>query len=113
MAYKDPLDPRARAARRKHYYANKEHYYARNNAHREEIRIYIRNLKSVTPCEDCDMKYPYYVMDFDHLPGEQKLFDLSRAGRATWKQLLAEIKKCDLVCSNCHRIRTHNRRCVA
>lgn len=52
-------------------------------------------------------------MDWDHRPGTVKSFDIGSAvaklgiGLA---RLLEEIAKCDLVCSNCHRIRTHLRR---
>lgn len=55
---------------------------------------------------DCGKRYPSYVMDFDHR--ESKIRDVSRMvslglGEAT---VLAEIAKCDVVCSNCHRERT-------
>ena len=48
-------------------------------------------------------------MDYDHRPGTKKKFNVSviRKGKA---EILKEIEKCDLVCANCHRIRTHNRR---
>lgn len=59
---------------------------------------------------DCGSSYPYYVMDLDHRPGEEKLFDPSRApNRGNLQALLAEIAKCDPICANCHRIRTHSR----
>lgn len=65
-----------------------------------------------TPCLDCGLSFPWCVMDFDHRPGETKDFALSRvAGRRASPKLISkvekEIAKCDLVCSNCHRIRTH------
>jgi hypothetical protein len=50
-------------------------------------------------------------MDFDHRPGTTKLGEISKKlyflGE---KKLLAEIAKCDLVCANCHRIRTQERK---
>src|SRR5690349_12006022 len=65
----------------------------------------IKELKN-KPCMDCGKFYPPYVMDFDHVRGEKK-FDLSRlSGKAV---TLKEITKCELVCANCHRIRTHLR----
>ena len=49
-------------------------------------------------------------MDFDHRDGEVKLFDVSKGmlslGRA---KVLAETAKCDIICANCHRIRTATR----
>ena len=62
------------------------------------------------PCMDCDGKFPPECMDFDHRPGEKKLFSVGVFKRIASKKLEAEIAKCDLVCSNCHRIRTTTRR---
>ncbi len=60
------------------------------------------------PCLDCGVSYPYYVMDFDHVRGE-KSFNLSEVvkGAQSKKVILEEIDKCEVVCSNCHRIRTY------
>ena len=66
-----------------------------------------KKLKS-KPCMDCSKKYPHYVMDFDHRKPTQKKFDVSDL-RCGIKRLLAEIAKCDLVCANCHRERSHKR----
>lgn len=73
-------------------------------------RIMLDAIKNV-PCLDCKQLYPPYVMDFDHRPGENKLFGIG-AHIASYSdaKLLAEIAKCDIVCSNCHRIRTEVRR---
>jgi hypothetical protein len=48
-------------------------------------------------------------MDFDHRDPSQKEFNLgSEAIREMYslEKLQAEIDKCDIVCANCHRIRT-------
>jgi hypothetical protein len=72
-------------------------------------RVLLDNAKN-KPCADCGVKYDPWVMDFDHL--RDKKFTIS--GKASQgyslEKLLAEIAKCDVVCSNCHRIRTHKRR---
>ena len=61
------------------------------------------------PCMDCGNKFPVYVMDFDHVRGT-KLGSVSEmCNNRPVASILAEIEKCDLVCANCHRIRTHNR----
>lgn len=60
------------------------------------------------PCVDCGEQDPV-VLDFDHLPGFEKRFTISRAvGASTrsWDSILAEIAKCEVVCANCHRRRT-------
>lgn len=76
----------------------------------------VRNRKVVdaikaVPCADCGETYPPYVMDFDHVSGT-KLSDVgSMVTRGhSEKRILQEIEKCEVVCANCHRERTHRRR---
>lgn len=56
---------------------------------------------------DCEVSYPSYVMDFDHVRGI-KFKEISQMCRAAFRieKIPEEIEKCDLVCSNCHRVRT-------
>lgn len=73
----------------------------------ERFRELIREKKSV-PCTDCGNTFPYYVMDFDHL--EDKSFTISKAANLhSLERVAEEINKCEVVCSNCHRERTHSR----
>src|SRR5438093_12375480 len=73
-------------------------------------RAWLRSLKEGKPCTDCGRTYPPQVMQWDHKPGFQKLGDITidfwGPGR---EDILAEIAKCDLVCANCHAIRTFTR----
>jgi hypothetical protein len=63
------------------------------------------------PCKDCGGLYPSYVYDFDHRDPSQKTLEMSRAiRRESFKRLMKEVAKCDLVCANCHRVRTAKRR---
>lgn len=97
-----------RAAIRKHYYANRETYIKKALQRKKDIRLWLNKLKESTPCVDCKVFYPYYVMDFDHLG--DKTSNISRLiNTCSMKQINAEIAKCELVCSNCHRIRTFKR----
>lgn len=71
---------------------------------------YLDNLRRV-PCADCGNEFPPVAMDFDHLPQYEKSFGIMRGWRwRDWTLMLAEIAKCEVVCSNCHRIRTAARR---
>lgn len=82
----------------------------RNKNYRLELRKLVYNLKS-QPCLDCGQEFPPWVMDFDHVRGE-KVSDVSSLidNCVAKKRLLAEVAKCDLVCANCHRLRTHERK---
>lgn len=57
------------------------------------------------------MQYPVFVMDFDHRDPARKRFNIANTFR-TWAiaQVVAEIQKCDVVCANCHRMRTYGER---
>lgn len=70
----------------------------------------LNQMKESTPCADCGKQYPHHVMDFDHRPGAEKLFKVS--DKRAKEQRIEEAKKCDIVCSNCHRQRTATRRGV-
>lgn len=76
----------------------------------ERNKNLIRSLKA-KPCKRCKGRFPYYVMEFDHVRGKKKcnMNALRRPG-ATVKMITAEAAKCDVVCSNCHKIRGHLRR---
>jgi hypothetical protein len=73
---------------------------------RQRRREWMDELKS-GPCADCGLTFPPVCMDFDHL-GDDKTQIVSRLvyGNASNARVLAEVAKCELVCSNCHRIRT-------
>lgn len=81
--------------------------------HRAAKKLYDFKRKIVTdfkskPCIDCKKSYPYYVMDLDHKNGK-KLFNIGANLKSIKLEiLLKELEKCEVVCSNCHRIRTHN-----
>lgn len=96
---------------KQHYIDNKQTYLisarATQKRFRETARVIVRAAKDV-PCADCRKKYHYCAMDFDHL--HSKKFNVSRLEKFTsLKKLKEEIAKCQVVCANCHRIRTHAR----
>lgn len=74
----------------------------------DSFRARIVLLKSERPCYDCGSMFPPECMDFDHVFGK-KLFVISAGSGKPWDTIREEIDKCQLVCSNCHRIRTKNK----
>ena len=90
-----------------HYLKNKKYYIDKTGRHREEMRKYIQGQKNKS-CIDCNIFYPSYVMDFDHRNRKEKKYEVSIMARRGYslKNIKKEIQKCDLVCANCHRIRT-------
>lgn len=108
VPYKDKAARQAYAA--KHYRDNKPEYAARRNEFRRTLRQTVNDLKESSPCVDCNTLYPYYVMQYDHI-GTDKVASVSEVVRGkSLPFVLAEISKCELVCANCHAVRTHNRK---
>ena len=79
----------------------------RRNGDKSYLREMVMEAKS-KPCMDCKGEYPTYVMDLHHRDPAEKSFTVSSQHKNVGTELLqAEIDKCDVICSNCHRIRHH------
>jgi hypothetical protein len=92
-----------------HYANNVQYYVDKAKAREEKLTAKMVEYKESHPCTDCQQFYPSCVMDFDHL--SDKLFNIATDyRRVSAKRLQEEMDKCELVCSNCHRIRTRDRR---
>jgi len=98
------------AYQRAHYHANKEMWRRKRMRYEAKIRALVLAAKN-KPCTDCGGRWSPLVMEFDHLPGTEKLADIGNAGARKWgvRKILAEIAKCEVVCPTCHRIRTLRR----
>jgi hypothetical protein len=69
--------------------------------------LLIAQLKN-KPCLDCGNRFHFSAMDFDHRENN-KFKGVSSMLSYSLKRIHEEIAKCDLVCSNCHRVRTFKR----
>lgn len=106
MPWKDK--EKQRAAIRQHYYANRQSYIDKAMKRKKEIRQWLNSIKEASPCTDCKVSYPYYVMDFDHI-GKKSSTINQLIENCSLQRLKDEIAQCELVCANCHRARTHER----
>jgi hypothetical protein len=68
-------------------------------------------MKRGEPCADCGQVFHPAAMHWDHT-GTDKLINISRAVNNGWsrERILLELAKCELVCANCHSVRTYTRR---
>lgn len=77
------------------------HYRGRTNRH-----------KVAAGCMDCGYSDHPAALQFDHKPGTDKADSIgamvSRGLR--WETIESEMSKCEVVCANCHAIRTAARR---
>lgn len=88
---------------------NKTELNAKKRVTYNRMRALLHELKSV-PCADCGGTFDPVCMDFDHRDSASKVArvsDLIHNGEAA---IMAEVAKCDVVCSNCHRLRTYRQR---
>jgi hypothetical protein len=89
----------------------RERRYRSQERHRQRNFLRVVAHLRAHPCVDCG-ESDLVVLDFDHLPGADKRFDIARAvtgSTRSWATIHAEILKCEVVCANCHRRRTARR----
>lgn len=78
---------------------------------RDDMNAFLADM----PCADCERVFPPCAMQLDHHPDcepkEHTIADMmSRAvTRENVQALWAEMVKCEVVCANCHAIRTNKR----
>jgi hypothetical protein len=83
----------------------------RDQAKYPERRAEVARIKLERGCADCGYRAHPAALEFDHLPGTQKVAGVALlATRHNRRRLYEEIAKCEVVCANCHRIRTADRR---
>ncbi len=71
---------------------------------RDEFRKRIQQIKLDRGCIRCGFKDHYAALEFHHRNPTEKKFLVSKGENYSWSACQAEIKKCDILCSNCHHI---------
>jgi hypothetical protein len=96
----------ARAAYRRDYNQRKRSIKReRDRQRRLTTKNAVDKLKE-GPCADCGRRFPPVAMDFDHVGPKSKSVANMVAQAYKIDLILEEIKKCELVCACCHRVRT-------
>lgn len=68
----------------------------------EWVRAFIKRYKELKGCEKCKIKYKGYILDFHHIHGKD--INVSKlTSHGNMKKIKNEIRKCIVVCANCHR----------
>jgi hypothetical protein len=111
----DGYQPWCKACRKAYDASYSARTLARRRQHRAERKrefvVWYEALKADRPCADCGGRFPPAAMQWDHLPGTEKIADVANLMRRLCKRrIVEEIAKCELVCANCHAVRTVNRR---
>lgn len=97
--------PCHREYRKSHYESNKSKYISKAADCRQRYRQEFLDFIKTKSCVDCGND-DWRVLEFDHQ--RDKSFNIcEKKGQRTLKSLMSEIEKCEIVCANCHRIRSH------
>jgi hypothetical protein len=101
----------------KQYYADpshlKKHRAAVHLARKKreaKIRDFLAEYKLSRGCRVCGFKEHHAALDFAHRDRKTKLGTISHSDVLRWwsmERIQLEIEKCDVVCSNHHRIETY------
>lgn len=76
----------------------------------QKMRAFLAHLKVERGCAVCGYNKFSGSLHFDHLNSDEKRFCIGAAASRGMKTVIAEIEKCQLLCVNCHSIRTQLRR---
>ena len=75
-------------------------------------RRIFRRYKEMVGCQECGYNAHFAALDFNHINPKDKLHHPSAliSSTVTGELLWAELEKCEVLCSNCHRIHSHETR---
>ena len=90
--------------RKEAYLKNKKTTYARNAKNGKKNRQWFNEYKSKLKCSVCSENHPA-CLDFHHKDRDLKESEIAKLVGHTFsiERIMAEISKCIVLCSNCHR----------
>ncbi|HZI02094.1 MAG TPA: hypothetical protein VEX63_13165, partial [Flavisolibacter sp.] len=81
-----------------------------NETYREALKQKLAEFLNNSLCMDC-WEPDIRVLEFDHVRGTKTMDISAMLSRGySWLMIQKEIEKCDVVCANCHRKRTYDRK---
>lgn len=86
------------------YEANKDRYTQKTKSRKASIKAEYQKIKSELHCSRCPETHPA-TLDFHHADPAAKERSVSLMVHEGWNidRIRAEIAKCEVLCSNCHR----------
>lgn len=91
-----------RQYRREWYCRNKDNEIRKSGERRKTTRNLIRKFKEGKCCSRCSEDDPR-ALDWHHKDPKAKLFGIANGESWPMSKVLLELKKCELLCANCHR----------
>lgn len=85
----------------------------KNYKERDRKINFIANIKLKYGCmnPNCPSSktLPSCCLDMHHIDSETKVFSLAAAANRSFKQIFCELRKCTVLCANCHRLVSANK----
>ncbi len=109
--YYDKNKEKVIADQKEYYKKNKEKYIEYSINRKKKGREYINKIKMKSNgCVRCGYKEHPVAMDFDHIDPNTKSKNVAHLATYSFEQIDKEIAKCQILCANCHRIKTWKNR---
>jgi hypothetical protein len=112
MPYKDPKvkQTKQKTYASTYYANNKEIVIAASRASAKAYKDQWRSFKATLLCVQCGQNHPA-TFDFHHVDSSTKEESVNKLIKnRAFKRAMEEVKKCVVLCANCHRIHHHNER---
>ena len=114
MPYKDPKvkQTKQRTYASTYYANNKAKVLATTKASVKKYKEQWRSFKATLSCVKCGQNHPA-TLDFHHIDSSTKEASVNKLIKyRAFKRAMEEVKKCVVLCANCHRIHHHDERLV-
>jgi hypothetical protein len=115
MPYKDPdvRKDKQKGYAAKHYKKNTEEVKESAKEKRSSMRKQWKAFKATLFCTQCGFNHPA-ALDFHHIDPSTKTGSVNQfVSDGQYKRAMEEVKKCVVLCANCHRIHHHDERHAA
>ena len=115
MPYKDPSVRKRKHQEysREHYLKNKATVIQRTKESKAQQKLEWHSFKQSLKCTKCGFAHPA-ALDFHHEDPTEKEYNVHRLiANGQFAKAYEEIKKCIVLCSNCHRIHHYDEKLLA
>jgi len=110
MPYKDKIvkQTKQKTYASTYYQNNKDKVLATTKASVKKYKEQWRSFKATLSCVKCGQNHPA-TLDFHHIDSSTKEASVNKLIKnRAFKRAMEEVKKCVVLCANCHRIHHHN-----
>lgn len=90
---------------REWYKRNREHVIHNKEERRRVMKEWFKGMKETLKCEQCSQSH-IACLQFHHVDPKEKDMNVCYAVHNGWskERIIKEIKKCKVLCANCHAI---------